>query len=84
MLPYPHPFNYAAINNLGAREAKGDILALLNNDIEVITSDWLTEMVSFAAQDEVGCVGAKLYYSNRTIQHAGRHSRHRRRRRAFA
>lgn len=71
VIPYPHPFNYAAINNLGAREARGDILALLNNDIEVITSDWLTEMVSFAAQDEVGCVGAKLYYSNRTIQHAG-------------
>ena len=65
VLPYPNPFNYSAINNFGAREAKGDILALLNNDIEVIASDWLTEMVSFAAQDEVGCVGAKLYYSNR-------------------
>jgi glycosyltransferase involved in cell wall biosynthesis len=71
VLPYPYSFNYAAINNLGAREAKGDILALLNNDIEVITSDWLGEMVSFAAQDDVGCVGAKLYYSNRIIQHAG-------------
>jgi glycosyltransferase involved in cell wall biosynthesis len=71
VLSYPHPFNYAAINNFGAREAKGDILALLNNDIEVIAPDWLTEMVSFAAQDEIGCVGAKLYYSNRTIQHAG-------------
>lgn len=71
VLSYPHPFNYSAINNFGAREAKGDILSLLNNDVEVIASDWLTEMVSFAAQDEVGCVGAKLYYSNRTIQHAG-------------
>lgn len=71
VLSYPQPFNYAAINNLGAREAKGDILALLNNDVEVISSDWLTEMVSFAGQDEVGCVGAKLYYTNRTIQHGG-------------
>ena len=71
VLRYPHPFNYSAINNFGAREAKGSILALLNNDIEVITSDWLTEMVSFAAQEKIGCVGAKLYYPNRAIQHAG-------------
>jgi glycosyltransferase involved in cell wall biosynthesis len=71
VLPYPHPFNYAAINNFGAREAKGDILALLNNDIEVVAADWLSEMVSYAAQDGIGCVGAKLYYPNRSIQHAG-------------
>lgn len=71
VLSYPQPFNYAAINNFGAREAKGDILALLNNDVEVISSDWLTELVSFAGQSDVGCVGAKLYYTNRTIQHAG-------------
>jgi GT2 family glycosyltransferase len=71
VLPYPRPFNFSAINNFGARQAKGTLLALLNNDIEVLGPDWLTEMVSFAAQDEVGCVGAKLYYPNRTIQHAG-------------
>ena len=71
ILPYPHPFNYAAINNFGAREARGEVLALVNNDIEVIASDWLCEMVSFAAQKDVGCVGAKLYYPNRAIQHAG-------------
>ena len=58
VLPYPKPFNFSAINNFGANAAKGDILALLNNDIEVIAPDWLTEMVSFAAQEEIGCVGA--------------------------
>ncbi len=71
VLLYPHPFNYSAMNNLGARAAKGEILALFNNDVEVISSDWLTEMVSWAAQEEIGCVGAKLYYPNDTIQHAG-------------
>ena len=71
VLPYPKPFNFSAINNFGANAAKGDILALVNNDIEVIAPDWLTEMVSFAAQEEIGCVGAKLYYPNQTIQHAG-------------
>ncbi len=71
VLPYPKPFNFSAINNFGANAAKGDILALLNNDIEVIAPDWLSEMVSFAAQEEIGCVGAKLYYPNETIQHAG-------------
>lgn len=71
VLPYHHHFNYPAINNFGASAAKGEILALVNNDIEVISPDWLTEMVSWAAQKEIGCVGAKLYYPNRAIQHAG-------------
>jgi GT2 family glycosyltransferase len=71
VLPYPHPFNYAAVNNFAARQAEGDILALVNNDIEVISHDWLDEMVAWAAQPEVGCVGAKLYYPNDRIQHAG-------------
>lgn len=71
VLPYPHPFNYSAINNFGARAAKGTILALVNNDVEVISPGWLTEMVAWAAQDEIGCVGAKLYYPNNTIQHGG-------------
>lgn len=66
-----HPFNYSAINNHGAGLAKGEVLALLNNDIEVITPDWLREMVSHAMRPEIGVVGAMLYYPNNTIQHAG-------------
>ena len=68
---YDRPFNFSAINNFGAAHAKGEILGLVNNDIEVITPDWLTEMVSHACRAEIGCVGAKLYYSNDTIQHGG-------------
>jgi GT2 family glycosyltransferase len=71
VLRYPHPFNYSAINNFAAGEAKGSVLGLINNDIEVITPSWLTEMVSHASRPEVGCVGAKLYYPNDTVQHAG-------------
>lgn len=71
VLRYPFPFNYSAINNFAAKQAKGEVLGLINNDIEVINSDWLTEMVSHAIRDDVGCVGAKLYYPNNTIQHAG-------------
>jgi glycosyltransferase involved in cell wall biosynthesis len=71
VLSYPHPFNYSAINNFAVRAARGEILALVNNDIEVISHDWLTEMVAWAAQPEIGCVGAKLYYRNDRIQHAG-------------
>lgn len=65
------PFNYAALNNKAAALAKGELLALLNNDLEVINSDWLSEMVSIAVHPEVGAVGAKLYYPNDLIQHAG-------------
>jgi len=71
VLPYPHPFNYSAINNYAARHTRGSILALLNNDVEVINSDWLTEMASQASRPEIGCVGAMLYYPNDLIQHAG-------------
>jgi GT2 family glycosyltransferase len=71
VLPYRHPFNYSAINNFAAQEARGSILGLVNNDIEVITPSWLTELVSHAVRPEVGCVGAKLYYPDDTIQHAG-------------
>jgi glycosyltransferase involved in cell wall biosynthesis len=70
VLPYPHPFNYSALNNFGAGHAQGEILIFFNNDIGVISPDWLVEMVSWAAQEEIGCVGAKLYYPNETIQHA--------------
>lgn len=71
VLRYPYPFNYSAINNFAAKQAKGEIIGLINNDIEVITPEWLTEMVSHAQRKEVGCVGAMLYFENDTIQHAG-------------
>ncbi len=71
VLRYPHPFNYSAINNFAVNKAKGSIIGLINNDIKVISPEWLTEMVSWASQSETGCVGAKLYYSDDTIQHAG-------------
>ncbi|MGM8849375.1 glycosyltransferase [Salinicola halophyticus] len=71
VVQYDQPFNYSAINNFGAKQATGEFLGLINNDVEVISPEWLTEMVSQAARPEVGCVGAKLYYSNDTIQHAG-------------
>ncbi|MBY5967825.1 glycosyltransferase family 2 protein [Halomonas denitrificans] len=68
---YDHPFNYSAINNFGVTLAKGSIVGLINNDVEVISPEWLGEMVSHVSRSDVGCVGAKLYYSNDTIQHAG-------------
>lgn len=64
-------FNYAAINNYGARHASGEYYLLLNNDTKVITPDWIQEMLMFAQRDDVGAVGAKLYYENGTVQHAG-------------
>ena len=71
VLRYDYPFNYSAINNFGVKHANGGIIGLVNNDIEVIGSEWLAEMVSHACRPEIGCVGAKLYYGNDTIQHAG-------------
>ncbi len=71
ILEYHYPFNYAAINNFGVRHTKGEIIGLINNDIEIISTGWLEEMVSYAVQKGVGAVGAKLYYDNETIQHAG-------------
>ena len=64
-------FNYAAINNFGARHAKGEYLLLLNNDTEVITPDWLQEMLMFAQREDVGVVGPLMFYGDDTIQHAG-------------
>ncbi len=64
-------FNYSAINNFGAQYAKGEYLVLLNNDIELITSDWLEEMLANCMRKEVGIVGAKLLYEDNTVQHAG-------------
>ncbi|MDF1774675.1 MAG: glycosyltransferase [Rhizobiaceae bacterium] len=71
VLNYPKAFNYSAINNFAVSQARGSILALVNDDIEVISPDWMTEMVSWAIQDDIGCVGAKLYYPDDTVQHAG-------------
>lgn len=71
VLQWNKPFNYSAINNYGVTQAYGDIIGLINNDTEVINPEWLTEMVSHAIRPDIGCVGAKLYYSNDTVQHAG-------------
>lgn len=71
ILKYDAPFNYADINNFAVRSARGSLLCLLNNDIEVIGADWLGEMVSQAMQPGIGAVGALLYYPDDTIQHAG-------------
>jgi glycosyltransferase involved in cell wall biosynthesis len=71
VIPYDHPFNYSAINNYGVRFANGSVIGLINNDIEVINQEWLTEMVRHALRPSIGCVGAKLYYGNDTVQHGG-------------
>jgi len=71
LLQYDHPFNYSAINNYAVKHAKGEIIVLMNNDIEILSAEWLSEMVAHVSRDDIGCVGAKLYYPNKTIQHAG-------------
>ncbi|UYO53118.1 glycosyltransferase family 2 protein [Rhodopseudomonas palustris] len=71
VLPYAGNFNYSAINNMAAADARGSILALLNNDVDVINPDWLREMVALATLDGVGAVGAKLLYPNNRVQHGG-------------
>lgn len=65
------PFNYSALNNNAVKQANGEYIVLLNNDTEVITPDWLTEMVSIAIQPGVGAVGARLWYPDDTLQHGG-------------
>jgi GT2 family glycosyltransferase len=67
----PSPFNYSLLNNRAVKHASGEIIGLINNDVEVISRSWLKEMVSYAVQSDVGAVGAKLLYPNNTIQHAG-------------
>ena len=67
----PGGFNYSKINNLAVARSDAEYVLLLNNDIEVISPDWLTEMLSIAQDSHVGCVGAKLYYTDGRIQHAG-------------
>ncbi|HEY4254539.1 MAG TPA: glycosyltransferase family 2 protein [Roseomonas sp.] len=71
ILPMPGPFNYSHLNNRAAAEARGEVLVLLNNDIDVIGPDWLGEMVSQAVRPGVGAVGAKLLYADGRLQHGG-------------
>lgn len=68
---YEGEFNYSKINNFGAKYATGEYLLLLNNDTQVITMNWLEAMLMYAQREDVGAVGAKLYYGDKTIQHAG-------------
>ena len=71
VLDYDAPFNYSAINNLAAHQARGEVLCLLNNDIEVLDPGWLDELVSHALRPGIGAVGARLYYPDFRLQHAG-------------
>lgn len=71
VLPYPGSFNYSAINNYAAAKARGKLLCLLNNDIEVIAPDWLAIMATQALRHDVGAVGAQLLYPDGRTQHAG-------------
>lgn len=71
VLSYDKKFNYSAINNFAVKHANGQVLAFVNNDIEVINGDWLTYMVGHAMRSDIGCVGAKLLYSDLRVQHAG-------------
>ncbi len=68
---YKGAFNYSAINNLGVSKAEGEYILLLNNDTEVITPSWMEELLMYAQRGDVGAVGAKLYYADKGIQHAG-------------
>jgi GT2 family glycosyltransferase len=71
VIDYEGPFNFSRINNEAVRHARGTILGFLNNDVEVISPGWLSEMVSHALRPEIGAVGAMLYYPDDTIQHGG-------------
>ena len=71
IIDYPHPFNYADMNNMAVEHAQGELIGLLNNDLEVINREWLSEMVSHALRPEIGIVGARLWYPDDTLQHGG-------------
>ena len=71
VLTWEKEFNYSAINNFAAEEAQGEYLLFLNNDVEILTPDWIEEMLQNCQQENVAAVGAKLYYPDDTIQHAG-------------
>lgn len=71
VITYEGDFNYSKINNLGVSQTTGKYVLLLNNDTQVITLDWIEELLMYAQRKDVGAVGAKLYYEDKTIQHAG-------------
>ncbi len=71
VLTWKEPFNYSAVNNFAARQATGEVLLFLNNDTQAINRDWLERMLEYAQRADVGAVGAKLYYPDDTVQHAG-------------
>lgn len=71
LVSYPHPYNWSALNNFGARHSAGDMLLLLNSDVEGLASGWLSAMVEHAQRPEVGAVGARLLYPDGSIQHGG-------------
>ena len=71
IVTYEGSFNYSAVNNLGVKAAEGEYILLLNNDTQVITVNWMEELLMYAQREDVGAVGAKLYYGDKTIQHAG-------------
>jgi GT2 family glycosyltransferase len=70
-VPYAGPFHFAAMNNLGARQATGEVLVFMNDDVEPLDSEWLDAMLAHANRREVGAVGARLLYGSGAIQHAG-------------
>ncbi|MET0109382.1 MAG: glycosyltransferase [Candidatus Thiodiazotropha sp.] len=71
VLRYDHPFNFSAINNFAVEHASGELLCFMNDDIEVISPDWLGEMVSHGVRPEIGAVGARLWYPDDRLQHGG-------------
>ncbi|WP_197077602.1 glycosyltransferase [Hyphomicrobium sp. 99] len=71
VLRFDGPFNYSAINNFAVEHSDAPLIGLINNDVDVISPEWLTEMASWAMQPDIGCVGAKLYYPDGTLQHGG-------------
>lgn len=71
VITYDHPFNYSAINNTAVSQASGELICLLNNDTEIMSPNWLEEMVSHLLRPGVGVVGAKLYYGDGRVQHGG-------------
>ncbi|MBF0122415.1 MAG: glycosyltransferase family 2 protein [Candidatus Omnitrophica bacterium] len=71
IIPGDYVFNYSSLNNFAVKKVRGEVVLFLNNDTEVISPDWIENMLQYAIRPDVGAVGAKLYYPNGTVQHAG-------------